>query len=249
MKTYPRLLFALCVIFAFSISASFSTDIKISKIGGGYQIWWEAEDFNERDPEEGYKLVTEASESDNRIKLTEGFYGTDATMFPGASNKDNLKDWWGLYRFNLPQDAKPGTWYCWCRISFVGVHGDLESHHLWVLNDPGDGNTIPKTRPQGQIDDADDRLFADVPGFDMAPPWTWHGRNLVMEGLDKELQAGSNVVMIWERESGFDSVYIDVMMFANDKAYMPKDQDYELSSLAVEPAGKLPLKWGQIKSD
>ena len=171
-------------------------------------------------------------------------------MFPNLSDRNDLKDWWGLYSFELPAGATPGTWYCWARISFVGPSGDMESHHLWVLNDPGDGRTVPRTRPAGEIDDADDRLFADVVEFPMGPEWAWHGRNTVMEGLDKELQAGRNVVMVWERESDFDSVYMDVFVFASDKAYMPSDGDYEAATpySAVEPDHKLPLKWGEIKS-
>jgi hypothetical protein len=249
MKKFCLLLFTLCLISGVFVSLAFSTDIKVSRIGAGYQIWWEAEDFDERDPEEGYKSGKEAEGFDNRIKITEGFYGTDVTMFPGDSARADLKDWWGLYSFDMPGNAEPGTWYFWARISFVGAHGDLESHQLWVLNDPGDGKTIPKARPAGEIDDADDRLFADVPGFDMGPEWAWHGRNTVMEGLDKELQAGKNVVMVWERESGSDSVYMDVFMFANDKGYMPTDQDYEAAVpyASVNPGDKLPIAWGQIK--
>ena|GEM_PF-657205 len=249
MKSHLQLMPIVCVFSAFLLSTAASTDIKVSKIAGGYQIWWEAEDFDERDPEEGYKLGEEAEALNNLIKITEGFYGTDVTMFPGDSDRQDLKDWWGLYSFHLPSDTSPGTWYFWCRVSFVGPSGDLESHHLWVLNDPGDGNTISKTRPAGEIDDGDDRLFADVAAFPMGPEWAWHGRNSVMEGLDKELQPGNNVLMVWERESGFDSVYMDVFMCANDKGYMPKDQDYEAAVpfAAVEPGAKLPLTWGQIK--
>jgi len=249
MSRYCQLIFTICLIFTFFVSVAAGTDIKVSRNGAGYQVWWEAEDFDERDPEEGYKSVKEAGELDNRILITEGFYGTDATMFPGDSVKENLNDWWGLYSFDLSGDAKQGVWYFWARVSFVGAHGDLESHQLWVLNDPDDGKTIPKTRPAGEIEDADDRLFADVAGFDMGPEWAWHGRNSVMEGLDKELHAGNNVVMVWERESGFDSVYMDVFMFANNKGYMPTDQDYEAAVpyAAVEPDGKLPMTWGHIK--
>ena len=249
MRLYWVSMFFVCLLSTIFVSTALSTDIKVSRIGGVYQIWWEAEDFDERDPEEGYKLGEEAEKFNNQIKITEGFYGTDVTMFPGESDRSNLKDWWGLYSFDLPADASPGTWYCWVRISFVGPSGDLESHHLWVLNDPGDGKAIPKTRPEGEIDDADDRLFADVPDFVMGPEWAWHGRNTVMEGLDKELQAGNNVVMVWERESGFDSVYMDVFMFANDIGYRPKDEDYQTAEpyTAVEPGGKLPILWGQIK--
>ena len=83
----------------------------------------------------------------------------------------------------------------------------------------------------------------------MGPEWAWHGRNTIMEGLDKELRAGGNVVMVWERESGFDSVYMDVFVFANDIAYRPSDKDYESATplAAVEPGGKLPLTWGKMK--
>jgi hypothetical protein len=249
MKSYLKSIFTVCLISTFFVLSASGTDIKVSQAGGGYQIWWEAEDFDDRDPEEGYKLGEEAAEMDNRIVITEGFYGTDVTMFPGDSARTDAKDWWGLYSFDLPSGASPGTWYFWSRVSFVGASGDLESHRLWVLNDPGDGNTIPETYRADEIEDTDDRLFADVADFPLEPEWAWHGRNSVMEGLDKELQAGSNVVMVWERESGFDSIYMDVMMFASDVAYMPSDQDYEAAVpfAAVEPGEKIPLTWGQIK--
>ncbi len=249
MKVFIQFLLAVCLISAFLAPTAIGTDTKVSRAGGGYQVWWEAEDFDDRDPEEGYKLGAEAEQSDNRIQITEGFYGTDVTMFPGDSDRNDLKDWWGLYNITLPAGASPGIWYCWARVSFVGPAGDLESHFLWVLNDPGDGNTVPQARPEGEIDDADDRLFADVVDFPLGPDWAWHGRNTVMEGLDKELRAGSNVVMVWDRESGFDSIYMDVFMFANDIAYRPSDGDYESAtpSAAVEPAGKLPLTWGKMK--
>jgi len=104
-----------------------------------------------------------------RIEVSEGFYGRDITMFPGDSNRHDLKDW--LYRIALPSGAKPGTWYFWCRVSFPGAPGDLESHFLWVLSDPGDGKSVPKTRTAGEIEDADDRLFGDVPGMPMTLEW------------------------------------------------------------------------------
>jgi len=249
MRTCLRFALGVCLFSAFLVSTAIGTDIKVSRVGDGYQVWWEAEDFDDRDPEEGYKLGAEAEQSDNRIKITEGFYGTDITLFPGDSARTDLKDWWGLYNITLPAGASPGTWYCWARVSFVGASGDLESHHLWVLNDPGDGNTVPKTRPEGEIDDTDDRLFADVADFPLGSEWAWHGRNTVMEGLDKELRAGGNVVMVWERESGFDSIYMDVFVFASDIAYRPSDADYESAtpSAAVDPGGKLPLTWGKMK--
>lgn len=252
MKSYLQLIFIVCLICVFLVPIAAGTNIKVSKINGGCQIWWEAEDFDERDPEEGCKLGEEA---EGAKVMTEGFYGTDVIIFPGESGFGDLKDWWALYSFDLPPGAEPGTWYFWCRISFQGAAHESTSHFLWVLNDPGDGDTVSKTRAgAGEIGDDDDRLFDDaviLPSLE----WAWHGKNPLndadksMRGLDKELQAGRNVVMIWERESALDSTSMDVMMFADDSTYTPSDEDYEsaVPIAGVEPQGKLPLTWGQIK--
>ena len=55
--------------------------------------------------------------------------------------------------------------------------------------------------------------------------------------------------MIWERESGLDSVSMDVMMFASDRSYKPTDSDYESAKaqVAVEPKDRLPTAWGSLK--
>ena len=256
MKLYWQLVFIVCLVYAFLAPIAEGTNIKVSEINDGFQIWWEAEDFDERDPEKGAKLSKEAEEFSNGVKvMTEDFYGTDVIMFPGDSGFGDLKDWWTLYSFDLPLGAEPGTWYFWCRISFPGAAHALTSHYAWVLNDPGDGDTVSKTRAgAGDVSDNDDRLFDDadvLPGIE----WAWHGKNPLndpdksMRGLEKELKPNDNVVMIWERESGVDSVSMDVMIFASSKDYAPTDEDYEsaVPILAVEPRFKLPLTWGQVK--
>ncbi len=167
MRLCLKFVFINCLIAVFLTSMASGTDVKVSKVGGNHQVWWEAEDFDDRDAEDGYQLGTEAA-ADARIVITEGFFGTDVTMFPKPSDRNDLKSWYGLYNIELPPSAPAGTWYFWARVSFVGPSGDMESHHLWVLNDPGDGNTISKERPVAEVDDADDRLFADVPDVPLA---------------------------------------------------------------------------------
>ena len=56
MRACLQFVLGVCLVSAFLAPTAIGTDVKVSRVGDGYQVWWEAEDFDDRDPEEGYKL-------------------------------------------------------------------------------------------------------------------------------------------------------------------------------------------------
>ena len=77
-----QIIFGICVgLFLITTPVYSVTNFKISNYGGGHQIWFEAEDFDERNPDtEEYYLVVDAADA----------FGQAITRAGGAGGKFQL---------------------------------------------------------------------------------------------------------------------------------------------------------------
>ncbi|MBA7640931.1 hypothetical protein ES703_48602 [subsurface metagenome] len=201
---------------------------KISNYGGVHQIWFEAEDFDERNPptNEYYPVVD-----------ADGAFGKAINRAGGAG---------GRIRWTFDISAaggKGGTWYFWGRV----IIPYNESDYMLVEGDPGDaeiptGPPFPGDRDTQPFIDGDDRIFE----FNVGPPWGWTGTNtaaLVLEGHVKELQDGENTMYIYHRQ-GIEVVFWDVFMWTDDPDYVPTDEDYINATTVLPGAASNPSPAG-----
>jgi hypothetical protein len=189
-------------------------NFKISNYGGGHQIWFEAEEFDERNPDSDqyYPVVDEADA-----------FGQAITRAGGAG---------GMIRWTFDISAAGGTggtWYFWGRV----IDPSNQSDWMIVEGHPGDP-VIPEGPPflggssAAEFTNDDDRVFDE----NLGPPWTW-GRSDHSEGHTKELQDGENTMYIYHRQ-GNNTVFWDVFLWTDDPGYVPTDDDYR-NAKAVLP--------------
>jgi len=176
---------------------------KISNYAGVHQIWFEAEDFDERDPADFCQVVDEA-----------GAFGQAVTRGGGSGRV--------RWTFNIgAAGGKGGTWYFWGRILNPGNRSD----YMLVEGDPDDAE-IP-TGPGGisapEFNNDDDRVFEES-----VPAWDWWGQE---DGSDKVLQDGQNTMYIFHRQ-GNATVFWDVFMWTDSPSYVPTDEDYQNAMVA-----------------
>jgi hypothetical protein len=189
---------------------------KISNYGGAHQIWFEAEDYDERNPDTAqYYPVVDAADA----------FGKAITRAGGAG---------GMIRWTFDISAaggKGGTWYFWAR----QINPENSSDYMLVEGDPDDadiptGPSFPGGDGAAPFDNADDRIFE----IDVGPAWGW-GQSWGIEGHTKELQNGENTMYIFHRQ-GNDTVFWDVFMWTDGANYVPTDEDYQNATTA--PLGK-----------
>ena len=180
-------------------------NFKISSYGGGHQIWFEAEDYDERNPDtdQYFPVVDEA-----------GAFGQAITRAGGAGG---MISW----TFNIgAAGGKAGTWYFWGRI----INPSNQSDFMIIKGHPGDPE-IPTEPPFPGTSSAPGftdghRIFEE----DVGPPWTW-GLTNHEESHTKQLQDNENTMYILHRQ-GNDTVFWDVFMWTDDAGYIPTDEDY-----------------------
>ena len=185
---------------------------KISNYGGGHQIWFEAEDFDERNPDtDQYYPVVDAA----------GAFGQAITRAGGAG---------GMIRWTFNISAaggKGGTWYFWGRV----INPSNQSDFMLVERHPGDpqiptGPPFPGTSSAAGFTDAH-RVFEE----DVGPPWEW-ARSGHQEAHTKELQDGENTMYILHRQ-GNNTVFWDVFMWADSPDYVPTDENYQNARMGL----------------
>jgi len=209
---------------------------KVSDVDGGAQIWFEAEDFDERDSPNIYQL----RKAEAKLDLEKDAFGDAITNTRGVDGG------WLLYRFDISKaGGKGGEWYFWGRV----VNPANQSDWLWVVG--VDGKDIPKAKPKELQDagnaaaQAANRIFE----ADMPAPWKWDGGT--REGHRHKLLDGENIMMIWWRQSNSTDQW-DVFMWANKSSYRPTDDDYRNAKagrvLAVQPRDRLASAWAALKS-
>ncbi len=188
-------------------------NFKTSNYGKGHQIWFEAEDFDERNPNTAdYSPVVDS----------QGAFGK-AVGRTGASG--------GMMRWTFDISAaggKGGTWYFWGRV----LNPNNRSDFLLIEGDP-QGPPIPSGPPFPAGDGtapfvtARDRIFEET-----VAAWAWINPNHE-EGHTKQLQDGENNMSIFRREGPNATVFWDVFMWTDDPAYVPTDDDYRNAMVPV----------------
>jgi len=196
-------------------------NFKISGYGGGHQIWFEAEEFDERNPESDqyYPVVDEA-----------GAFGQAVSRAGGAG---------GMIRwtFDISEaGGTGGTWYFWGRV----INPINQSDFMIVEGDPDDpevpaGPPFPGTTSAAEFTNNDDRVFDENNG----PPWTW-GISGHTEGHTKELQDGENTMYIYHRQ-GDNTVFWDVFLWTDDPSYVPTDDDYRNAKVVLPGTAYAPI--------
>ncbi|MBA7682286.1 hypothetical protein ES703_90636 [subsurface metagenome] len=100
---------------------------KISNYGDAHQIWFEAEDYDERNPDtDQYYPVVDVADA----------FGQAITRAGGAG---------GMIRWTFDiraADGKRGTWFFWARV----LNPDNQSDYMLVEGDPDDAE-IPTAPP------------------------------------------------------------------------------------------------------
>ncbi len=184
---------------------------KTSSFGGAHQVWFEAEDYDERNPDtDQYYPVVDAADA----------FGKAINRAGGAG---------GMIRWTFSisrAGGKGGTWYFWARLIDPGNTSD----YMLVKGDPGDPQ-IPTGPPfpggdGAPFDNADDRVFE----IDVGPAWGW-AQSWDIEGHTKELQDGENTMYIFHRQ-GDETVFWDVFVWTDSADYVPTDADYRNAVLA-----------------
>ena len=191
-----------------TVSVNAVENFKISNYGGGHQIWFEAEDYDERNPDtdQYYPVVDEADAFGQAITRT--------------GNSGGMIRW----TFNIgAANGRAGTWYFWGRV----INPSNSSDFILVEGNPGDPQ-IPTEPPFPGTSSAPGftdghRIFEE----DIGPSWGW-SRSDHDEGHTKELQDAENTMYILHRQ-GNDTVFWDVFMWTDDPGYFPTDDDYQNS--------------------
>ncbi|MFB3041094.1 MAG: hypothetical protein ACE1ZS_04705 [Candidatus Poribacteria bacterium] len=229
-RFYQQLLtITFCFILAIAAPSFAVKEMRVSQHDGGHQVWFQAEDFDERSPNENYKL----GDAEGALKPIKGAFGDIVTNTGGNG--------WLLYRFDISfAGGKGGDW------RFIGriINPSNASDWLWILG--ADGDKIPEVAPA--FVRPDDIIFENN-----TPDWAWvrDGDFGLDGGTINELQDGENVMMIWTRGSNLTDQY-DVFMWADDIEYQPTDEDFEnakLAKLAVQPNHRLTTTWAKLKSE
>jgi hypothetical protein len=218
-----QILLGICLALLLAMPAYAVKAFKVSQFGGAHQIWFEAEDYDKRDPDtdEFFLIVDE-----------DGAFGKAVTR---AGDAGGMMSW----TFDISQaGGSAGTWYFWGRLINPSNQSDYMLVNVILTGPPypgGDG-----TEPF--VND-NDRIFEENTG----PPFGW-ARESHGEGHTKELQDGVNTMYMFHRQ-GNNTRIMDVFMWTDSTDYVPTDADYESAQLGtpVEPAGKLATVWSQIK--
>lgn len=185
-------------------------NFKISSYGGGHQIWFEAEEFDERNPEgdQYYPVVDQA-----------GAFGQAVGRAGGAG---------GMIRwtFDISEaGGTSGTWYFWARV----INPSNNSDFMLVEEHPGDdipsGPPFPGTTEATEFNNSQ-RVFEE----NMGPPWVW-GRAGHEEAHTKELKDGENSMYIFHRQGS--NVFWDVFMWTDKDSYVPTDDDYQNATVVL----------------
>jgi hypothetical protein len=189
-------------------------NFKISSYAGAHQIWFEVEDFDERDPDD-----------DSSFALSDepGAFGRSINSVSGSDGASMIR-----YTFDISKaGGRGGTWYFWGRV----INPSNDSDFMLVDGHPGD--QVPFTLPVSGLVNGQ-RIFEQNAG----PPWAWAPEpgEAGEEAHTKQLKDGENTMYILARQSG---AIWDVFMWTDDTNYVPTDADYQNAAIFVSgPASK-----------
>ena len=206
-----RFTVALCLVTFLGTGPAYGLEghYRVSEFGNGNQIWFEANFYDERVPDEDqfYQVVPKTG-----------------AFFNDAVNRTDNTGGYLRFDFDLTETAGAGgTWYFWGR----EINPNNQSDYLFVEGHPGD-DPIPFDEdpiPGGEGTFGNDkRIFEENVGTDGNFAW-WGGGGSHEEAHTKELQDGENSMFIFHRQ-GNDTVFWDVFMWTDDPNYVASDGDY-----------------------
>jgi len=177
--------------------------VKVSSYGGGHQVWFEVEDFDERDP---------ANDSSFALSDEPGAFGRSITCVDSTDGASMIR-----YTFNVsPAGGSGGTWYFWGRV----INPNNNSSFMLVDGSPGD--QVPFTLPVSGL--ANNQRIFEQSG--LGNDWVWAPTpgSAGEDSHTKTLKDGENTMYILARESG---ATWDVFMWTDDPDYVPTDEDYQ----------------------
>jgi hypothetical protein len=196
-------------------------NFKTSSYGAGHQIWFEAEDFDERDP---------ADDSSFALSDEPGAYGRSITCMGGTRGGNMMR-----YTFDISKTGgSGGTWYFWGRV----INPSNRSSFMLVEGNPGD--PMPVVMPMGDLPN-EFRVFEENAGA--AGTWAWSGDN-GNESHTKTLQDGENTMYIISREN---QAILDLYVWTDDPDYVPTEADYENAKVASKGEASNPSPSGNAQ--
>lgn len=208
-----KLLFLLIsMVLLLVIPVSAVENFKTSSYGAGHQIWFEAEDFDDRNPNNDFGFAMSDEPND---------FGKSITNTSGDDGEYMLR-----YDFDISKaGGSGGTWYFWGRV----INPTGRSSFMLVEGHPGDPMpvTIPMSGLTGKM-----RIFEDHIGS----TWTW-ANDTFHDAHTKTLRDGMNTMYILARE---DEGQMDVFMWTDDPNYVPKDADYKNAKVTSKAPASSP---------
>ena len=213
---------------------------RVSAAGGANQIWFEAEDYDERAPD--------ANDAGDEYYLVVPHAGANGKAITRAGGNGGYIKW----TFDVSAaGGAGGEWRFWARV----INPNNTSDYLVVEGSDDEKIAaalalgVPYPGRPGPFVDGEDRIFEQSQG----PPWTW-GVNPSAQGHIQVLKDGMNAMYIFGRQGTID-IYWDTFCWTDGAEYVPTDEDYIAATVvempppsAVQPADKLASTWGSMKS-
>ncbi|MHC4171843.1 MAG: hypothetical protein ACYTBX_03215 [Planctomycetota bacterium] len=199
-QSSKQILFSIFVALLLMATPGYAVEIfKTSNYAGGSQIWFEVEDFDERNPDD-----------DTNFALSDesGAFGRSINSLDvGGDGAAYIR-----YSFDISKaGGRGGTWYFWGRV----INPSNQSDFMLVDGHPGDQTPVTSLPVSGLVDGQ--RIFEQNEG----PPWAWTNPNHE-EAHTKQLRDGENTMWILNRQAG---AIWDVFMWTDDPDYVPTDND------------------------
>jgi len=243
---YCLLVFA--IISLFTAPASAVRELKLSRLHGGEQYWWEAEDFDDRDE----TVLLLKDEEGSSVPALPGAFG-DQYIVHNSADKTVAVEGSHFLEYNI-NVRRGGQYYVWARASWDRTP-DGRTHNSMYVQVNGQPPIGTFDKHVNTLSDANWPVDTPVDN-----PWVWAGDSAqpqelqgvagggLTNGLVMNLNAGQNSFMIYHREGGVASNTLcnDVIMISTVD-FVPTDDDYKGASLAVESTGKLAATWAQLK--
>ena len=230
LGNFFKLTFILSLAFILNTSTEAVKKFRISNYDKGHQIWFEAEDYDERNPDDNkyYDVIPEKK--------------APKDSFGAVINRTGMTGGYVRWTFDIKRaGGNGGDWYFWGRV----INPQNTSDFILVEGNKAD--KIPGLKGNGPF------VFAGQNGqraFEQntGPPWGW-AVNPPKEGHVKELKNGENTMYIFHRQGG-RNIFWDVFCWSDKQGYVPSDDDYkkaEKKKLAVDPNQKLAATWANLK--